>query len=217
MPRAKVQTLQDLLGPPGVALRLFETPFLSCGAGRWLIAADETGIVRCASLLDAEAEEVRKLIAPRCGGRAAEAMADRAAEAYRAWFNEELDNLTEEEIPFSGRLEGPDYAKRCWRAARAAPPGAFVSYGEVARRAGMPGAVRSAGSAMRQNPVLILTPCHRVVPAQALNSRPIKSCGGFAGAKDGPKVALKRALLAWEAARFPDPDFQRMGRPLTVF
>lgn len=210
MPRVKVPTLQEPLGPPDAALRLFETPFLSCGAGRWVIAADETGILRCASLLDAEAEEAQGLIASRRGGKAAEAMAYRALEAYRAWFKGDLANLTENEIPFSERLQGSEYAKRCWRAARGVPPGACISYGEVARRAGMPGAARAAGSAMRRNPVLILTPCHRVVPSRALQTRSIQDCGGFAGEKDGPKAALKRALLLWEAGRFPGPDVLRI-------
>lgn len=217
MYRVTVPTLQELVGPPGVALRLYETPFMSTGAGRWVIAADETGIVRCASLLDAEAEEVRKLIAPRCGGRAAEAMADRAVEAYRAWFSGELERLTENEIPFSKRLQAPEYAKPYWRAARVVPPGARISYGELARRTGLAGAARTAGTAMRQNPVLILTPCHRVVPAQALNNWSISSCGGFAGAMEGPKVALKNALLVWEAARFPSPKFECMPAAYTLY
>ena len=106
MSRINVPALQELLGPAGLALRLVETPFLSSGAGRWLIAADETGIVRCASLLDAEAEEAKGLVASRRGGKAAEAMADRALEAYRAWFRGAA-NLTENEIPFSERLQGP--------------------------------------------------------------------------------------------------------------
>ncbi|WP_295476988.1 methylated-DNA--[protein]-cysteine S-methyltransferase [uncultured Sutterella sp.] len=210
MSRINVPALQELLGPAGLALRLVETPFLSSGAGRWLIAADETGIVRCASLLDAEAEEAKGLVASRRGGKAAEAMADRALEAYRAWFRGAA-NLTENEIPFSERLQGPEYVKRCWRAARGVPPGACISYGEVARRAGMPGAARVAGSAMRRNPVLILTPCHRVVPSRALQTRSIQDCGGFAGEKDGLKAALKRALLLWEAERFPGPDALRIA------
>ena len=64
---------------------------------------------------------------------------------------------------------------------------------------------------MRRNPVLILTPCHRVVPSRALQTRSIQDCGGFAGEKDGPKAALKRALLLWEAERFPGPDALRIA------
>lgn len=209
MPAAKTPTLHELLGPPGVALRLFESPFLSTGAGRWLISADETGILRCASLLDAEAEQAREFVRARSVGSAAEKMADRAVAAYTDWFEERLPAFTEALLPFSKRLPGPAFARPYWRAVRAVPPGALISYGEAARRAGRMGAPRTAGTALRVNPVLILTPCHRVVPAESLSSRSFRDCGGFAGAKDGPKASLKRSMIVWEAVKFPEPDFRR--------
>jgi len=41
--------------------------------------------------------------------------------------------------------------------------GEVVSYGEVARRIGMPRACRAVGAALGQNPVPIVVPCHRVI------------------------------------------------------
>ena len=38
-----------------------------------------------------------------------------------------------------------------------------MTYGELARRAGFPGAARAVGGAMARNPIPIVIPCHRVV------------------------------------------------------
>ena len=45
------------------------------------------------------------------------------------------------------------------------PYGAVISYAELARRAGSPGAARAVGSVMATNPFPLLVPCHRVVNA----------------------------------------------------
>ena len=75
---------------------------------------------------------------------------------------------------FSGRrhafsvpldLVGTAFQKRVWRALRRVPFGKVVTYGELAVRAGFPHSARAVGSAMRQNPLCIIVPCHRVVPS----------------------------------------------------
>jgi O-6-methylguanine DNA methyltransferase len=50
-------------------------------------------------------------------------------------------------------------------AARRIPPGEVRTYGWVAAAVGRPGAVRAVGTALGRNPVPVLVPCHRVVPA----------------------------------------------------
>ncbi len=59
----------------------------------------------------------------------------------------------------------PPFHRRLYRSLRRVPPGATVTYGELARRAGRPGAARAVGRAMAANPVPLLVPCHRVLPA----------------------------------------------------
>jgi len=66
------------------------------------------------------------------------------------------------------------------------PWGHLVSYGELARRVGRPGAARAVGGAMAHNPVPILIPCHRVVRGDG-------SPGGFTSGLD-----WKRRLLRTE-------------------
>ncbi|HST91176.1 MAG TPA: methylated-DNA--[protein]-cysteine S-methyltransferase [Brevundimonas sp.] len=52
-----------------------------------------------------------------------------------------------------------------WRALAAIPCGTTISYGEIARRAGQPGAAQAAGVALNRNPLPLVLPCHRVVGA----------------------------------------------------
>ena len=73
--------------------------------------------------------------------------------------------------------------------AREVPWGETVSYGELAVLAGRPRAARAVGSAMRNNPIPFVIPCHRVVAAG-------HKIGGYGGGRNS--VALKRELLARE-------------------
>lgn len=45
------------------------------------------------------------------------------------------------------------------------PYGTVISYGELAARAGFPGAARAVGGVMSSNPFPLIVPCHRVVNA----------------------------------------------------
>jgi methylated-DNA-[protein]-cysteine S-methyltransferase len=67
--------------------------------------------------------------------------------------------------------------------------GETVTYGELADLAGRPRAARAAGSAMRDNPIPFVIPCHRVVAAGG-------RIGGYGGGRNA--VALKRTLLERE-------------------
>lgn len=69
---------------------------------------------------------------------------------------------------------------------RDVPYGETVSYGELAVMAGRPGAARAVGSAMANNPIPVVVPCHRVLAAGG-------RIGGYGGG-----LGMKRALLAIE-------------------
>ena len=64
-------------------------------------------------------------------------------------------------VPLS--LKGTDFQLAVWQALREIPYGQTRTYGEIARAIGRPGAARAVGMANHANPLLILTPCHRVV------------------------------------------------------
>ena len=76
--------------------------------------------------------------------------------------------------------------------------GETVSYGELAAMAGSPKAARAVGSAMRNNPVPFVVPCHRVVAAGG-------RIGGYGGTSDGAtaNLAIKRWLLVHEGVLLP--------------
>ena len=56
-----------------------------------------------------------------------------------------------------------DFQKQIYALVQAIPRGKTMTYGQVAERAGKPGAARAVGRAMATNPFAILVPCHRVV------------------------------------------------------
>jgi methylated-DNA-[protein]-cysteine S-methyltransferase len=60
-------------------------------------------------------------------------------------------------------LEGTEFQKRIWREIARIPYGQTISYGELARRAGNPRAIRAAGVNTGKNPLGIVVPCHRVI------------------------------------------------------
>lgn len=86
-----------------------------------------------------------------------------------------------------------EFRARVYRALGEVPAGERVTYGELARRSGHPGAARAVGRAMATNPWPLVVPCHRVVPASG-------GIGNYAGG-----VARKRWMLEVEAARAGAP------------
>ena len=87
--------------------------------------------------------------------------------------------------------EAGDERRRIYAAARSLHWGETASYGEVARRAGLPGGARVVGQAMAANPLPIVIPCHRVLAAG-------DRLGGFS-AYGG--VLTKERLLVLERVR----------------
>jgi methylated-DNA-[protein]-cysteine S-methyltransferase len=61
-------------------------------------------------------------------------------------------------------LEGSEHQLSVWRALCSIPYGETWTYGELARRAGLPlEAARAAGRACATNPAPVIVPCHRVI------------------------------------------------------
>lgn len=60
---------------------------------------------------------------------------------------------------------GGPFTTRAWEELRRVPAGETITYGELARRAGNPKAVRAAGQACARNRVALFVPCHRVIDA----------------------------------------------------
>lgn len=84
----------------------------------------------------------------------------------------------------------PEFHQRAYAIARTIPAGQTMTYGEIARRLGVPRESREVGQAMGKNPIAIIMPCHRVLGADG-------KMGGFS-ANGG--VATKRRILEIEGA-----------------
>jgi methylated-DNA-[protein]-cysteine S-methyltransferase len=84
----------------------------------------------------------------------------------------------------------PAFHREVYAIARTIPPGATMTYGEIAKRLGGVALSRDVGQALGKNPFPIIVPCHRVLAAGA---KP----GGFS-ARGG--TATKLRMLAIEGA-----------------
>lgn len=58
---------------------------------------------------------------------------------------------------------GTEFQKAVWNCLLSIPYGTTISYGEMARRIGMPKAVRAVANANGANSISIFAPCHRVI------------------------------------------------------
>jgi methylated-DNA-[protein]-cysteine S-methyltransferase len=84
-------------------------------------------------------------------------------------------------------MAGSPFQRRVWRGLQGIPYGETISYGELARRIGIPSASRAVGVANGHNPISIIVPCHRVIGADG-------SMTGYGGG-----IERKRLLLDLEA------------------
>jgi AraC family transcriptional regulator of adaptative response/methylated-DNA-[protein]-cysteine methyltransferase len=153
--------------------------------GSLLVARTERGVCRVALGDDAPALEqiVRDEFPSAVVTRDDDALASVVAEVLRRIAGEE----PAVELPLDVR--GTAFQLRVWRELQRIPRGETRTYGALADAVGAPGGARAVGQACGNNPVAVVVPCHRVVPA-----------GGGLGGKAGLGgyawgVEKKRALL----------------------
>jgi methylated-DNA-[protein]-cysteine S-methyltransferase len=84
--------------------------------------------------------------------------------------------------------QGTRFQLRVWKELGRIAYGQTISYGELAKRIGQPGAARAVGLANGQNPISIVVPCHRVIGADG-------TLTGYGGG-----IERKRWLLAHEGS-----------------
>lgn len=106
-----------------------------------------------------------------------------ARQGLTAYADGDYDALRELELDVRARTP---FVGRVQRVVQSIPAGTVLSYGEVARHAGSPGAARAVGQCMATNPLAPVVPCHRVIAAGG-------RLGGF-----GPGLPAKVKLLQRE-------------------
>lgn len=82
--------------------------------------------------------------------------------------------------------QGTLFERAVWKELKRIPFGQTITYEELARHIGHPRAARAVGTALSKNPLPVMLPCHRVVPAS-------RGIGAYAGGR-----ARKRWLLTFE-------------------
>ncbi|MFI0430861.1 bifunctional helix-turn-helix domain-containing protein/methylated-DNA--[protein]-cysteine S-methyltransferase [Mariniflexile sp. HMF6888] len=86
-------------------------------------------------------------------------------------------------------LKGTDFQLKVWEALLKIPTGNLATYGNIANLIQKPKASRAVGTAIGNNPIAFLIPCHRV----------IQSTGIFGGYMWG--TTRKTAIIGWEASK----------------
>ena len=89
-------------------------------------------------------------------------------------------------VNFNAFVRATPFQLRVWRALLRVPPGALVSYGELASSLGHPRAARAVGTAVAGNSLAYLIPCHRVI-------RETGVVGDYRWGRE-----RKRVMLGWE-------------------
>jgi len=96
--------------------------------------------------------------------------------------------LAGEPDPVKLHIKGTDFQLKVWETLLRIPMGQLATYGDVAGLIDNPSSSRAVGSAIGENPVAFLIPCHRV----------IQSTGAFGQYRWGS--ARKTAMIGWENA-----------------
>jgi AraC family transcriptional regulator, regulatory protein of adaptative response / methylated-DNA-[protein]-cysteine methyltransferase len=149
--------------------------------GRLLVAMTERGVcaVRMGDM-DAELEKDLREEFPQ-------AQIKRDDSALREQVQKILNHLDNNEprldLPLDIRATA--FQRQVWEKLRAIPYGQTVSYGDVAKALGKPGAVRAVGRACATNPVALVIPCHRGV-------REDQTLGGYRWGLERKKKLLER-------------------------
>jgi methylated-DNA-[protein]-cysteine S-methyltransferase len=164
-----------------IAFEDHETPL-----GRMRISATDSGILRI--ILPAEnAEEVLEELARNVSGRIL-GVSTPTITTTRRELDEYFDGRRRAfDVPLDWTLTKA-FRREVLHATTLIPYGETSSYRKVATAAGRPKAVRAAGSAVANNPLPILVPCHRVLRIDG-------TIGQYLGG-----IAAKTQLLTLEKA-----------------
>ena len=160
------------------------------GVGRCGIAWSDAGIVGV-QLPEAREIETRKRLYklyPDARERRPPPDIETAIEGIVALLRGEPADLSDVALDLNGVAA---FHARVYAFTRSIPRGETITYGEIASKLRLSGAVRSVAQALARNPFVIIVPCHRVLEA-----------GGYADKISPHGGAIsKRRLLSIEGAR----------------
>jgi AraC family transcriptional regulator of adaptative response/methylated-DNA-[protein]-cysteine methyltransferase len=159
---------------------LHDSPF-----GQVLIAKTQRGICELKFIDDLSTDELSQQLAVRWP-KATLIENPTATQTIQ----QQLFNLpSAHQAPLTLHVKGTNFQIQVWQALLKLPFGHLGSYSTIASAIQHPQAVRAVGTAIGNNPVACLIPCHRV----------LRESGELGGYRWG--LERKSALLAWEAAQ----------------
>ena len=155
-----------------------ESPF-----GNVLVASTPKGICHLAFADDEQdALNVLKNMFPNAAYRQ---MVDMTQQNVLYVFTHDWSKLNQVKL----HLKGTAFQLKVWEALLKIPMGQLATYSRIAKEILQPNSSRAVGTAIGDNPVAFLIPCHRV----------IQSTGVFGGYHWG--TVRKTAMIGWEAAQ----------------
>jgi len=109
-----------------------------------------------------------------------------AQQSYvQAFFGDDWSNLHQVKL----HLKGTPFQMKVWEALLKQPAGRLATYASLAAAVGSPKASRAVGSAVGDNPVAYLIPCHRVIRATGV-------LGDYHWG-----TTRKAAIIGWESGK----------------
>jgi len=154
-----------------------ESPF-----GEIIVARTWDGVCDL-QFLDFNRMETIRELATRWGMYTPTTQSDVMAQTVEKVAFEGLDH------PLTFDVKGTEFQLKVWKELRNIPFGTTATYQQIAERIGQPKAVRAVATAIGQNPVAMLIPCHRVIHSDG-------TLGEYHWGRD-----LKKQILEWEAAK----------------
>ena len=99
-----------------------------------------------------------------------------------------LENITTPQNEIKLHLKGTDFQLKVWKSLLKIPLSSLSSYGAIATLIEMPKASRAVGTAIGQNPIAFLIPCHRVIQKSG-------KIGGYMWGED-----RKKTIISYESS-----------------
>ena len=155
-----------------------ESPF-----GNMLVASTSKGI--CHMAFADDAKEAFKELKSKFPNATYNQVVDLAQQNVLYIFTHDWSKLSEVKL----HLKGTEFQLKVWETLLKIPMGKLTTYGSIAKQINLPKASRAVGTAVGDNPVAFLIPCHRI----------IQSTGVFGNYHWG--AVRKTAIIGWEAAK----------------
>ena len=155
-----------------------ESPF-----GNMLVASTTKGICHIAFADDAD--EALEALKKKFPNASYNQMADIIQQNAMFIFMHDWTKLHHIKL----HLKGTPFQIKVWEALLKIPMGRLTTYGSIAKKIKIPNASRAVGTAIGDNPVAFLIPCHRIIQSTGL-------IGGYHWGS-----TRKTAMIGWESAQ----------------